>query len=263
MFVRKSFDSLDQFTANLLKEYSIPEDFTEIPLTTVDGVPLSSLPADCLKVVFDALSHLRESTEWNPAYISVFKFLCLLARNLSRRRDNRPHLLVYEYLEAIDNCSRDFLQQVLKAPSQCEEAARAFQLTSTFLEWVFDPEMTWRTWSEAITRNRFPPKPVVPSKGNAYSSAWLRDLLVATAGSAPLNFLQYALHLVCTECATSTVAAWSTISSALVTSLLTAFATADEADNRRNLLIICATFLIERLSQTDTIHVSLTCYRMD
>ncbi|BHF65210.1 Neurobeachin-like protein 1 [Sparganum proliferum] len=153
----KCFNSLDQFTANLVKEYSIPEDFTELPLTTVDGVPLSSLPADCLEVVFDALSHLRGTSEWNPGYISIFRFLCLLAR----RRDNRPHLLVYEYLEAVDNCSRDFILQV---------------------------------------------------------------------------------------------AAWSTISSDLITSLLTAFVAASEDDNRRNLLITCATFLIERLSQVDTIH---------
>uniref|UniRef100_A0A5K3EFK4 Mediator of RNA polymerase II transcription subunit 23 n=1 Tax=Mesocestoides corti TaxID=53468 RepID=A0A5K3EFK4_MESCO len=243
-----SFSSLDKYTRSLLNQFSIPSNFLDLCETSSDGVSVSALPSDCLHTVFTTLSQLREMSEWNPGYESILTFLCLIAR----RRDNRPSLLVYDYLVAVDSCLEHFLCQARHDATYQNQWTDTFKLGSRYIEWLFDPETTWRTWRKSMHSGQLPPGPVLPQKGNAYASSWLRDLIVNEATKLHFTHLKLALDLMCAEVATSTTAAWTTLSQELLASLMTAAIASDDQDVERfNAIIECLTFLLQRLFVMD------------
>ncbi|VDO05155.1 unnamed protein product [Rodentolepis nana] len=194
------FQSLDQYTRTLQIEYSIPSNFLDLT-TTNDGVPFDILTHDCLQKVFSVLSKLCEKPDWNPGYKSIFTFLCLIAR----RRENRPKLLIHEHLLITDQLLSHSLQQELRSSEHSREWSEVFELGSKFIEWLFDPDLTWRTWLARLHSFRLPPESVRPEKGNAYSSTWLRDFIATNSTKLPLDHLKRVLHLLCSEVAITTV----------------------------------------------------------
>nr|CDS17469.1 hypothetical protein EgrG_001022800 [Echinococcus granulosus] len=193
------FLSLEQYTQSLRNQFSIPANFLELE-TTFDGIPVEALPDDCLQTIFSVLSKLFETTEWSPGFRSVFTFLCLIAR----RRDNLPKLLIYDYLVIVDKCLAHFLQKARQSSERQCAWTEVFDLGSKFSEWLFDSEMTWRKWIKVLHSGRLPPEPVLPKKGNAYTSRWLREFVTSESTKLPLEHLIRVLNLMCLEVATTT-----------------------------------------------------------
>ncbi|VUZ49523.1 unnamed protein product, partial [Hymenolepis diminuta] len=194
------FQSLDQYTQSLQNQYSVPSNFLDLT-TTNDGVPIDILPNDCLLTVFSILSKSCEKPDWNPGYKSIFTFLCLI----TRRRENRVKLLVYDHIVIIDQLLSHSLHQVISSSEHSREWTEVFELGSKFIEWLFDPELTWSTWISTLHSSRLPPESVQPQKGNGYSSTWLRDFVTAKSTKLPLDNLKRVLHLLCSEVAITTV----------------------------------------------------------
>lgn len=66
--------------------------------------------------------------------------------NFIRRRENRVKLLVYDHLVIIDQLLSHSLHQVISSSEHSREWTEVFELGSKFIEWLFDPELTWSTW---------------------------------------------------------------------------------------------------------------------
>ncbi|VDK20307.1 unnamed protein product [Taenia asiatica] len=102
---------------------------------------------------------------------------------------------------------------------------------------------------------RLPPQPVLPKKGNAYASKWLREFVTSESAKLPLDHLKRVLNLMCSEVATTTTAARATITQEILASLMTAAVAAGDEDLERSKVIIeCLTFLLQRLFVMDEIH---------
>ncbi|KAM3188043.1 hypothetical protein ACTXT7_001096 [Hymenolepis weldensis] len=206
--------------------------------TTNDGVPVDILPNDCLLTVFSILSKSCEKPDWNPGYKSIFTFLCLI----TRRRENRVKLLVYEHLVIIDQLLSHSLHQVISSSEHSREWTEVFELGSKFIEWLFDPELTWSTWISTLHSSRLPPEPVQPQK----------DFVAAKSTKLPLDHLKRVLHLFCSEVATTTTAAWTALTQEILASLMTAaIAAGDEDLDRSKLIIETVTFLLQRIFVMD------------
>nr|CUU97429.1 hypothetical transcript [Hymenolepis microstoma] len=241
------FQSLDQYTQTLQNEYSVPSNFLDLT-TTNDGVPFDVLSHDCLQKVFSVLSNLCEKSDWNPGYKSIFTFLCLI----TRRRENRSKLLVHEHLQITDKLLSHSIQQALSGSEHSREWSEVFDLGSKFIEWLFDPDLTWSTWLTKLHSFRLPPESVQPEKGNGYSSTWLRDFIATNSTRLPLDHLKRVLHLLCSEVAITTVTAWTALNQEVLASLMTAAIAADDEDPERFKLIIeTVTFLLQRIFLMD------------
>ncbi|KAL5110392.1 Neurobeachin-like protein 2 [Taenia crassiceps] len=242
--------SLEQYTQSLRNQFSVPPDFIELG-TTFDGIPVEALPDDCLQIVFSVLSKLCETAEWNSGFRSILTFICLIAR----RRDNRSKLLVYDYLATVDNCLMHSLRNASQNSEHRCSWTEVFELGSKFCEWLFDPELTWRKWIKVLHSGRLPPEPVLPKKGNAYASKWLREFVTSESAKLPLEHLKRVLNLVCSEVATTTTAARTTITQEILASLMTAAVAAGDEDLERSKVIIeCLTFMLQRLFVMDELH---------
>eukprot|EP00108_Taenia_solium_P004514 TsM_000313200 transcript=TsM_000313200 gene=TsM_000313200 len=239
--------------------------------TTFDGIPVETLPDDCLQTVFSVLSKLCETAEWNPGFRSILNFLCLIARC----RDNRSKLLIYDYLVIVDNC----LGQSLQHANQCSEHqyswTEVFELGSKFIEWLFDFEMTWRKWIKIykVWNQLYEPVQVklfYMIKSVAFILLFdgddsqlmalcyfnfITEFITSESAKLPLDHLKRVLNLMCSEVATTTTAARATITQEILASLMTAAVAAGDEDLERSKVIIeCLTFILQRLFVMDEIH---------